>query len=276
MALYAIGDIQGCYDSLLKLLEKIGFSESEDELWCCGDLVNRGSRSLETLRFIRELGDNAQTVLGNHDLHLIAVATGVQQSGKRDTLQAILKAPDRKDLMDWLVARPLAISHVDLNYFMVHAGVYPKWSLEQTLRYAGEVENKLQSETAGEFLQKMYGNKPNKWHAELQDFDRLRFITNSLTRMRYLHEDDKLDMKQKGVPGSQPKELTPWFEKPNKDWNKKIVFGHWSTLGVLQTEKVIALDGGCLWGGKLAAAKLQTEAVEIISIPCAAQQQPNS
>ena len=274
MALYAIGDIQGCFQALLALLEKINFIESDDEIWFCGDLVNRGRQSLEVLRFVRNLGCKATTVLGNHDLHLLAVASGQKPQGKHDTLDEILSAPDAKQLIDWLSNQPLTVNHPTKPYFMVHAGVFPEWTLAEASQYSAEVEWQLRSENQGAFLSNMYGNRPTKWSNELTLLERQRFITNSMTRMRYVDKHNALDMKQNGAPGTQPDGLLPWFEKANRQWEKKIVFGHWSTLGILQTKQVIALDGGCLWGGRLAAARLGDTGVDIVSLRCEQQQKP--
>ncbi len=252
---YAVGDIQGCHDALLRLNERLSFDPGKDRLWFTGDLVNRGPGSLETLRYARDLGDAAVCVLGNHDLHLLAVDAGLARSKKRDTLDAILDAPDRKELMHWLRHRPVA--HHQSGVLMVHAGLPPQWDLDTTLSCAAELQETLRGDGYRDFLRAMYGNRPIRWDPELSGYDRLRFIVNALTRMRYCTADGDLDLDAKGPPGSQPTGLHPWFRVPGRaSESLEIVFGHWSTLGAIDENGVHALDSGCVWGGKLGAIAL--------------------
>ncbi len=255
MAVYAIGDLQGCYDALQKLLDLIEFDERRDQLWFTGDLVNRGPDSLKSLRFIKSLDNAAVTVLGNHDLHLLAVATTSQKQKKRDTLDEILSAPDRDELIDWLRNKPL-LYHT-APYFLIHAGLPPQWDSQQTKYCAAEVESVLHGPDYPQFLAEMYGNTPDRWHNKLEGIDRLRFITNCFTRMRYCDQAGRLDFQHKGPPGNQPPELVPWFQAPHrKSSDMKIIFGHWSTLGLYQENQCYGIDTGCLWGGKLTALRL--------------------
>src|ERR1043166_3232309 len=229
MSTYAIGDLQGCYDELQSLLRKLKFDPSRDQLWLTGDLVNRGPKSLECLRFVKGLGERAVTVLGNHDLHLLAVATRPEQRKKRDTLEAVLEAPDRDALFGWLRRQRLA--HFDERFgLLVHAGVLPEWDVEQVLQLAREGESALQSARGDEFLRdKMYGDEPSRWSPKLKGWDRLRLIINAFTRLRYCTEDGAVSMDFKGKPGDQPRGLLPWFEMPGrKTASTEICFGHWS------------------------------------------------
>lgn len=259
MATYAIGDIQGCYDELRQLLDLIDFSETDDTLWFVGDLVNRGPRSLETLRFVKGLGDSAITVLGNHDLHLLAVAEGIKQIKRQSGLTPIMKAPDRDELLHWLRHRKLMHYDEDLDFSMVHAGVAPQWSREEALQMSAVMELVLQDEGACRlFLSQMYGDKPDLWSDSLQGFERLRFITNAFTRLRYCTKKGRLSMKAKGPLGSQPPKYWPWFMIPGRRTaGDRIVFGHWSTLGYMAGINTWALDTGCLWGGHLTALRLE-------------------
>ncbi|MBT3310029.1 MAG: symmetrical bis(5'-nucleosyl)-tetraphosphatase [Gammaproteobacteria bacterium] len=261
MATYAIGDIQGCLDELLKLLQQIKFDPAKDRLWFAGDLVNRGPKSLETLLFIRSLGKSAITVLGNHDLHLLALAEGDKRySSKFDTLLPILESDERDALLDWLRHRPMLHHDAALGYTLVHAGLPPQWSIKEAQGYAKELETTLRSSHFRDFLNVMYGNKPKRWKASLQGMERLRFITNCFTRIRFCTAEGKLDLKHKGEVGSQQEELLPWFEVPNRASRKdRILFGHWSTLQVRHTKKVYGLDTGCLWGGELSALQIDVK-----------------
>ncbi len=270
MAIYAIGDIQGCFDELQRLLDRIRFDPSRDRLWFTGDLVNRGPKSLQTLRFVRELGESAVTVLGNHDLHLLAIHAGQEGQRKRcDTLDAILQAPDRDQLLEWLRHRPLLHCEAGLNTALLHAGLPPQWEITHARRYAAEVETLLRGANWREFFAHMYGNRPLRWSEDLQGWERLRFIVNALTRMRYCTMDGELDLHAKGPPGSQPEGLLPWFRVPDrKSRDTMILFGHWSTLGVLQCDNICALDSGCLWGGSLTALRLDDMSTS--SVPCPA------
>lgn len=259
MPTYAIGDIQGCFTPLQKLLEKIKFDPSRDVLWFTGDLVNRGPESLQSLRFIKQLGNRQRTVLGNHDLHFLAVAHGTQPLKTEDTIQDILNAPDRDELIAWLLHQPLLHHDETLGFTMVHAGLAPSWDLSTAIKLAYEVETILQSETAKDFFQHMYGNQPDHWSSDLLGWDRLRCITNYLTRARFCHLDGRLELKTKGKIGSNSSDLIPWFQVPNRvNANLKIVFGHWAALsGVTNTPNVFALDTGCVWGYCLTAMRLE-------------------
>ncbi len=252
----AIGDVQGCLTELTRLLALCEFDRTKDQLWFVGDLVNRGPESLGVLRFVRSLGDAAKVVLGNHDLHLLAVAFGAGARKRRDgdTLDDILDAPDRDALLHWLITRPLAIA--DGSDLMVHAGLVPTWSVPQTLELATEVGHQLQRDPKALF-DNMYGDEPRSWSSSLKGFDRWRFVINTLTRMRYCRTDGRIDLKMKGAPGSQTAGWLPWFDvTPRASAGSRVIFGHWSTLGLLDRTDVLALDTGCVWGGSLTAACL--------------------
>lgn len=268
MATYAIGDLQGCYDAFQRLLEKLQFDPVRDQLWLAGDLVNRGPDSLATLRFVKSLGDNAITVLGNHDLHLLAIAAD-HKSTKDPGLKEILAASDLDELVDWIRKQPLLHHDAQLGFAVVHAGIYPAWTLQQALEYAGELHRVLASDNYLDFIHHMYGNKPRSWRDSLEGWDRLRFVINSFTRMRYCDLDGKLNLKDKGSPGSQRKDSVPWFDIPGRQTvNERILFGHWSTAGRLDRKDVFALDTGCIWGGDLTALQLDAEKPKYISIAC--------
>ncbi|TPE54958.1 symmetrical bis(5'-nucleosyl)-tetraphosphatase [Maribrevibacterium harenarium] len=268
MATYVIGDIQGCFAPLMTLLDNIGYEPEQDRLWFAGDLINRGPESLATLRFIKALGGNAKVVLGNHDLHLLAVAHGHAHLKKNDTLGPILQASDRDELMDWLRQQPLCHYDAELNTVMTHAGVPPCWDLTDLLSLAGEVESILRSDRVDEFLSDMYGNKPDQWDAQLLGQERLRAITNYLTRMRFCTADSKLDLKSKEGPTTAKKGYAPWFEFPRRiDRQCRIVFGHWAALeGQAPISNIHALDTGCVWGGSLTALRLEDE--QRFATPC--------
>lgn len=273
MAVYAIGDIQGCYDELLGLLELIGFDASRDQLWFAGDLVNRGPRSLETLRLVHAL--QAVTVLGNHDLHLLASACIARQRKRKDTLQAILEAPDAELLMDWLRRQPLLHHDAMLGYTLVHAGLPPQWDLPTAQACAREVEAVLRGDNYAAFFAEMYGNEPGTWSPALQGIERLRFITNCFTRLRYCDSNGRLALEEKGPPGSQPAHLRPWFEWPQRNSRDlRILFGHWSTLGAHDAPGIQALDTGCLWGGKLTACRLDTPVPQRFAFDCPGARAP--
>lgn len=275
MAIYAIGDIQGCFDELQQLLQLINFDQAKDRLWFCGDLVNRGPKSLETLRFVKGLGDRAVTVLGNHDLHLLAKAEGFGKQLAKDTLDPILNAPDKDELMYWLRHQPLLHHDAELGYTMIHAGLAPQWDLNTAKVCARELESKLRSDDYHEFIQVMYGNKPDHWSDDHEYVDRLRFITNVFTRTRFCYPDGRLELKAKGEPGTQKKGTLSWFEVPGrKTANERIVFGHWSTLGVAERYNTLALDGGCLWGGQLVAVRLDLAEPAWSTIECEGACQP--
>ncbi len=271
MSTYAIGDIQGCQHELLALLEHINFDRARDTLWFTGDLVNRGPDSLETLRFVMGLGDSAVTVLGNHDLHLLAIANGQQQYMHReDTIEEILEAEDRDELLDWLRLQPLAHADEDRGFIMVHAGLAPQWSTRQALDLAHEVEEVLACDNYREFFSHMYGNVPDTWSEEIDGWERLRVITNYLTRLRYCDKNGRMDFGEKRSPGTQPGGLMPWFEIPNRsNIDTGIIFGHWAALRKYsvdsETYNVFALDTGCLWGGDLTALRL--EDMQYFSVP---------
>ena len=273
MAIYAIGDLQGCYDSLLRLLEKLNFDKEKDTLWFAGDLINRGPDSLSTLRFVKSLGESAITVLGNHDLHLLAIAYDIKTTRSPD-LQRILDADDKDELLLWLSHRPLLHHDKNLNYTIAHAGIYPLWTLQQAQEHAIELEHELKNNLHN-FLHNMYGNKPEKWDNSLTGFDRLRFICNSFTRMRFCHQDGSLDFSSNGAPGSVPEGATPWFDVANrKTKQERLLFGHWSTLGKVSKENIYALDTGCVWGGELTALRIDTEIEEYISVTCPGDANP--
>ncbi len=259
MATYAIGDIQGCLPQLVQLLEQINYQAEEDRLWFAGDLINRGPASLETLRFIKSLGDSAKVVLGNHDLHLLAVAHGHGDLKRKDTLAEILMASDRDELMNWLRNQPLCHYDPQLNTIMTHAGIPPCWDLDKTLSLAAEVEEKLKSDTVDDFFAAMYGNTPRKWSDDLTGMDRLRAITNYLTRMRFCDENSKLDLKSKEGINTAVKGYAPWFNYPTQlPENCHIVFGHWAAIeGITHQDNIHALDTGCVWGGSLTALRLE-------------------
>jgi bis(5'-nucleosyl)-tetraphosphatase (symmetrical) len=270
MSTYAIGDLQGCYSELEELLDKINFDETNDQLWFAGDLVNRGPESLLCLRFIKSLGDKAKTVLGNHDLHLLAVANEVRKPHRKDTFDEILDAKDSKELFNWIRQQPLLINDTELNFTMIHAGLTPQWTLEQAKELAQETETLIQSKQFDDFIQNMYGDQPDTWSEKLKGDDKHRFIINCLTRMRYIDKHGKLDLKETCAPGKQKKSLIPWYALPDRKTKKeKIIFGHWSTV-LLGNEKdfkqynVYPLDTGCLWGGTLTAMRLEDE--ELFSV----------
>ena len=258
MTTYAIGDLHGCLTPLRRLLDKLNYDPANDRLWFVGDLINRGPESLETLRFVKDLGDNAVAVLGNHDLHLLAVLHGVRKSSGKDTLEGILNAPDRDELCRWLAARPLL--HVDkkLGHVLVHAGIYPGWTLKQARKLNKELQREL-TENLPEFLSRMYGNKPAEWSKDLSTEDRQRFAINAFTRMRYCHPDGSLDFDYNGSPANAPAPLLPWHQLPTrKALDMTIIFGHWSSHPAICREGVIPTDRGCVWGGDLVAYAIET------------------
>ncbi|MGR9086831.1 MAG: symmetrical bis(5'-nucleosyl)-tetraphosphatase [Gammaproteobacteria bacterium] len=270
MAIYAIGDVQGCFDELIRLLDAIAFDPGDDQLWFAGDLVNRGPKSLETLRFVKSLGDSAVTVLGNHDLHLLVASCSSMRAGKKDTLKPVLEAPDRDDLIDWLRRRPLL--HYDEGFCLVHAGLPPQWDFNLAREMAGLAEQALRASDYRDFLVQLYGNEPDIWASGLKGVDRLRFVINCLTRMRYCESSGRLDFGHDGPPGTQPSHLVPWFETPGrKNSDLRIVCGHWSSLGYYEGSNCYAIDTGCLWGGQLTALKLG-DSVQRFSIDCPEQQ----
>ena len=257
MARYAIGDVQGCCDELQALLRRCDYSPDRDELWFVGDLVNRGPASLETLRFVRDLGANATVVLGNHDLHLLALAFGSKRKPKDgDTLDELLAAPDRDQLLEWLLQRPLAVFDAPRGDFLVHAGLVPEWTPLFAAKLAREVEAVLREDPRTLF-DVMYGNKPDRWSEQLRGMDRLRFVINTFTRMRYCTVDGIVDLKVKGAPGHQPEGFLPWFDIPERASREvRVICGHWSTLGFKRRDDLLAIDTGCVWGGSLTAVNL--------------------
>lgn len=279
MAVYAIGDVQGCFDELRLLLETIEFDTRTDKLWFCGDLVNRGPDSLRTLEFIHSLGDAALTVLGNHDLHLLATYYHHRKPGRKDTLDELLHAPNAPELMEWLRRQPLIHRDDNLNVSMIHAGLHPVWDIEQVESLAREVEDVLQGDDHIGFYKHMYGDKPRRWSESLSGWQRIRFITNIFTRVRYFDEKLNTALGQKGAPGQQKDGLTPWFDISDRATaNERIVFGHWSTLTLVEREyvNVYPIDNGCLWGGRLTALRLDTEPFQSIEIDCMQQQSPDA
>ena len=260
MATYAIGDVQGCFDELEALLRKIRFS-SGDRLWLVGDLVNRGPKSLQVLRFVRGLGPRAVTVLGNHDLHLVAQFEGVERARKDDTFQDVLGAPDASELVAWLRGQPMM--HADGDYAMVHAGVLPQWTIGRALTLGKEVERVLQAPRYREFLEHMYGSKPDRWDDALSGWDRLRVIVNAMTRMRFCDRNGKMDLQGKGTEPA--KGFLRWYETRPKE-ACTLVFGHWSQLGLVREPAVVGLDSGCVWGGALTAFRLEDRT--LFQVPC--------
>ena len=271
MTTYAIGDLQGCHTQLLALLDKIDAIAPHAQLVFVGDIVNRGPKSLATLRHIYGLKQRARIVLGNHDLNLLAVSCGLRKPHHADTLADILAAHDREELLTWLRHQPLALEQD--GHLCVHAGVLPQWSTQQTLALSREVETVLQGENWVAFLQQMYGNEPARWDNDLQGADRLRCIVNALTRLRFCQPDGSMDFKTTEAAENAPAGLLPWFDLPDrKTADSTVVFGHWSTLGLLMRPNLLGLDTGCVWGGKLTAVNLQDRTT--IQVACPQHQQP--
>jgi bis(5'-nucleosyl)-tetraphosphatase (symmetrical) len=267
MARWAIGDVQGCCEELEQLLARIRYSSDRDRLWFVGDLVNRGPCSLQALRRVRALGDNAVCVLGNHDLHLLAVALAGARLRRSDTLSDILAARDRDALLEWLLALPLAHFEPEHGDLLLHAGVLPQWSVAQTLELAHEVERTLQHDPRA-LLSDMYSDQPDRWLPALAAAERRRLTINVLTRLRFCTADGRIDLKQKGKPDSAPRPWLPWFRVPGRaSRDARIVFGHWSALGLLREPGLVALDTGCVWGGALTAVNLDDAAAAPVSVP---------
>ena len=251
------------------MLDRLRFDPSTDYLWLVGDLVNRGPHSLETLRFVRALGASAVSVLGNHDLHLLAVACGSQTLKSGDTLSALLAAPDAPELLAWLRHRPLLHHDAALGWTMVHAGLPPQWDLALALSCAREVEAQLCRTADATLFASLYGNDPSQWSARLSGIERMRYAVNALTRMRYVNADGALTFSYKGSPAGAPVELTPWFLAPDRrNRSLRIVFGHWSTLGIIREPHLLALDSGCVWGKSLSAVQLDDPEHPITSVDC--------
>jgi len=271
--IYLVGDLQGCCDPLTRLLHTIDFSPSRDHLFVLGDLVNRGPDSLGVLRKLRALGTSVTALLGNHDLHLLAVAHGVRKPHRSDTLDEILNAPDRQDWLDWLRQRPLAM--YEHGWLMVHAGVVPQWDAAQTVTLAREVQTMLSGPDVGEFLTRMYGNAPDQWDDSLQGVPRWRCVVNSLTRMRFCTQDGLMEFGAKEGVGAAPEGFMPWFEVPGRRTaNVSVAFGHWSTLGLINRDDLLSLDTGCVWGGQLTAVRVDGATRELIQIDCPQAQKP--
>lgn len=265
MSIYAVGDIQGCYAELQQLLEQIRFDPAQDQLWLVGDLVNRGPDSLQVLRLVKSLGESAITVLGNHDLHLLAVAAGTVTLHYSDTLDEVLAAPDSEELLTWL--RQQRLLHVHDEHVLVHAGLLPQWSVKQALSLAHEVEDALRGNDYVTFLARMYGNSPRGWDSDMRGYKRLRVITNAFTRMRVCTEQGEMEFKFKGEINSIPHGYFPWFDVPERaSANATMVFGHWSALGLKVEPHVIALDTGCLWGGPMTAIRLEDR--QLFQVSC--------
>jgi len=268
VAVYAIGDLQGCYDPFRRLLDEIDFDPALDRLWLTGDLVNRGPKSLKTLKFVRKLGDAAIAVLGNHDLHLLALEAGAVRAGKRfSSLDKVLKSPQADILCDWLRHRPLAHYDETLDTLLVHAGTHPDWDVEKTLACAAEVEKALQGDAYRTLLGKMYGDLPNAWSESLTGYKRLRFIINCLTRMRMITREGHLDLRFSGSPWRARKGLLAWYDVADPAWEgTRVVFGHWSQLGLIVLPDVVSLDTGCVWGRQLTAVRLDKRLPRVIQV----------
>lgn len=267
MAWYAIGDVQGCYHALRKLVADISFNPDRDRLWFTGDLVNRGPDSLAVLRWVRDLRETATTVLGNHDLHLLALSEGLCATKPGDTLEAVLDAPDREELLDWLRRRPLLV--VEQGRALLHAGLAPGWRLAQARSLAGEVEGRLRGDKPvyRQLLKQMYGNKPCRWDNGLSGVARHRVIINAFTRLRYCRADGHMGLRYKGPPGSQPPDYRPWYEY-HRDVPVRFVFGHWSSHGDSTQDNAMCLDHGCVWGGRLTAVRLDVDPLRWYSVSC--------
>ncbi|MFN3884963.1 MAG: symmetrical bis(5'-nucleosyl)-tetraphosphatase [Rhodocyclaceae bacterium] len=268
MATYAIGDVQGCFEPLQRLLDYIRFSPATDRLWFVGDLVNRGPDSLEVLRFVKGLGPAARTVLGNHDLHLVMQAEGFGKAHEEDTLDTVLAAPDRDELLSWLRSQPLF--HVENGWGMVHAGLLPEWGVAKAQALSDEVSAALGAPNYRDFLAHMWGSEPDAWRDDLTGWDRLRVIVNAMTRMRFVWPDGRMEFRApgaKGPPERGPAGTLPWYAAPGrKSADHLIVFGHWSALGFRRMDKLLALDSGCLWGGSLTAVRLDDG--RVFQMPC--------
>lgn len=272
-SIWAIGDIQGCCNSLEKLLAQPTIQQdSTAQLWFAGDLINRGPDSLGALRLIKNLGQRARCVLGNHDIHFLAVYAQARKAGKKDTFKELLNAPDLPELIDWLRHQPLA--HFEHGYLMVHAGVQPEWSAQQTCTYAQEIEQVLQAQDWQARIGDLFGNQPDNWRDSLQGDERLRAIINTLTRLRMCHPDGTMDFQYKDAPDPDSGML-PWFELPNRrSADTPILFGHWSTLGFFQRPTLISLDSGCVWGRQLSALRLHDR--QLVQVHCPAALKPGA
>jgi bis(5'-nucleosyl)-tetraphosphatase (symmetrical) len=274
MAVYAIGDVQGCHDELRRLLDRLRFDPVRDRLWLTGDLVNRGPDSLGVLRTVRGLGAAATVVLGNHDLHLLALAAGVRPPRGGDaSLLPVMAAPDSGELLDWLATRPLLHRDPTLGWTLLHAGLPPQWTLSTAEACAREVEQALAADRAA-FLENMYGNDPDRWSDDLPAKRRRRFAVNCLTRLRFVDREGRLLLRLKGTLDSAPRGSIPWFRHPDRaSAGERVVFGHWSALGYLREAGVLALDTGCVWGGSLCAVRLDAELPPVL-LPCRGSLRP--
>jgi bis(5'-nucleosyl)-tetraphosphatase (symmetrical) len=272
---YLIGDVQGCDESLGLLLDEISFSASRDHLVLLGDLVNRGPSSLATLRRLAGLGAAATCLLGNHDLHLLAVAHGARAPQRGDTFADVLDAPDRAHWLDWLRAQPLA--HMEAGWLCVHAGVVPQWDAAMTLALAAEVQQVLGGPGLGDFLEAMYGDEPRRWNDSLRGPERWRFVVNTLTRIRFCNADGTLDFKTKEGVGAALPGYRPWFEIPGRRTEgQPMAFGHWSALGLVNRPDLLALDTGCVWGGALSAVRVDGGRRELYQVPCEQVRKPGA
>jgi len=273
-AIYAVGDLQGCLKPLKQLLKSSPFEVEHDQLWIAGDLVNRGPQSLQTLRYVKKLsvkmGSRLKIVLGNHDLHLLALFCGARRSTVTPGLQGIINAPDGEDLIDWLRHQPLMVRDAQSKSVLVHAGVYPGWHVKQAAIYAREVEAILQGPNYPELLKNMYGNQPSQWQENLSGWARYRFIINAMTRMRYCTRKGGLSFNYDGAPGGQARNLYPWHELPmqipRKNW--RIIFGHWSSADAWFNGNYVALDSGCVWGEKLTLARIDQRLIKFYQVRC--------
>jgi bis(5'-nucleosyl)-tetraphosphatase (symmetrical) len=273
MATYAIGDVQGCHGALERLLAAFHFDNARDRLWFVGDLVNRGPDSLATLRLVKDLGDGAVTVLGNHDFHLLAVAAGHAKKNRSDTLDEVLAAPDCDELLAWLRQRPML--HVEGCWAMVHAGLLPQWSVADAQMLAREVEAALRGADWRGFLSELYGDTPDAWSANLQGADRLRVIVNAMARMRFCTGEGTIELRTKGETANAPPGYYPWFDAPGRaSRDHALICGHWSTLGLMLRPDLLALDSGCVWGGSLSAVRLEDR--KLFQVPCEQCQAPGA
>ena len=273
--MYLIGDVQGCDGALDRLLNAIDFSPSRDTVYLLGDLVNRGPDSLGVLRRLRALEGSAHALLGNHDLHLLAVAHGVRAPHRNDTLAGVMSAPDAAELLTWLRQRPLALRAG--AWTLVHAGLLPSWTCAQAMELATEVQTVLSGSDHGVLLHNMYGNTPDHWRADLQHLERWRVIVNALTRLRFCDAQGTMEFATKDSAGQAPQGYMPWFEVPQRaSVGEPVAFGHWSTLGLLHRSDLLSLDTGCVWGGHLTAARLSDDphVVDIVQVPCPQAQRP--
>ena len=271
MATYAIGDVQGCFTELERLLDAIRFDAARDRLWFVGDLVNRGPQSLAVLRFVKSLGERAVTVLGNHDIHLFARAAGYGKLRADDTFGDVLDAPDRDALLDWLRARPML--HVEGGYAMVHAGLLPAWTIARARVLAAEVEAAFRAPDYRTFLESLYGSQPDRWDDALRGIDRLRVVVNAMTRMRFVNAQGVMDFRAKGEVENAPRGYVPWFDVPGRaSTDTPVVCGHWSALGLRIRPDLLALDSGCVWGGSLTAVRLEDR--RVTQVPAGAARDP--